>query len=78
MMEAMARMQSGSAKPCARLIQPTEKHWRIFQRKFHEGNADGKIDAETQKTIRTAPQNTAGLSDIKRPGITAAEYALWD
>jgi len=41
--EAAARVQSWLAQPCARIIQPTGDHWRIFQEVMEEGRATANL-----------------------------------
>ena len=37
--EALARVQSWIDQPCTRLVQPTERHWSVFQQLLREGQA---------------------------------------
>jgi toxin-antitoxin system PIN domain toxin len=37
--EALSRVQSWFDQPCVRLIQPTDRHWEVFERMVREGQA---------------------------------------
>lgn len=41
--EAVARAQSWFDQPCARLIQPTERHWGLFQHMLARGKATANL-----------------------------------
>lgn len=41
--EAVARVQSWLDQPCARLVQPTERHWSIFQQMLLRGKASANL-----------------------------------
>jgi len=41
--EAIERVQSWLDQPCTRLIQPTEKHWSIFQEMLVKGKASANL-----------------------------------
>jgi toxin-antitoxin system PIN domain toxin len=40
---AIARTQSWLDQPCTRIVQPTERHWLVFQRMLREGQAGGNL-----------------------------------
>ena len=40
---AMDRVQSWLDQPCVRVIQPTERHWALFQRMLREGQASANL-----------------------------------
>ncbi|MDI6773815.1 MAG: PIN domain-containing protein [Verrucomicrobiota bacterium] len=37
--QAISRIQSWMDQPCARIVNPTERHWTVFQRMLREGQA---------------------------------------
>jgi uncharacterized protein len=37
--QAISRIQSWIDQPCARLVQPAERHWSVFQNLLREGQA---------------------------------------
>lgn len=37
--QALARVQSWLEQPCVKMIQPTERHWTVFQRMLTDGQA---------------------------------------
>jgi len=37
--QALSRIQSWLDQPCARLVQPTDRHWTVFQKLLREGQA---------------------------------------
>jgi toxin-antitoxin system PIN domain toxin len=41
--QAIKRVQSWLDQPCARLIEPTNSHWRVFQQMLTEGQALGNL-----------------------------------
>ena len=41
--EAIERVQSWLDQPCTRLIQPTERHWPIFQKMLVQGKASANL-----------------------------------
>jgi len=41
--EAVNRVQSWFEQPCTRTIQPTERHWQIFQDMLTSGQAVGNL-----------------------------------
>jgi len=41
--EAVSRVQSWLDQPCARLAQPTDQHWTIFQHMLSSGKALGNL-----------------------------------
>jgi toxin-antitoxin system PIN domain toxin len=41
--QAIKRVQSWLDQPCARLIEPTNSHWRVFQQVLTEGQALGNL-----------------------------------
>ena len=44
--EAVDRVQSWLDQPCARIITPTEQHWRLFQQMLRVGNATANLVAD--------------------------------
>lgn len=40
---ALARVQSWLDQPCVRVIQPTERHWALFQRMLRDGQASANL-----------------------------------
>ena len=43
MKQTIARVQSWLDQPCARIIQPTERHWELFQRMLIKGKAAANL-----------------------------------
>ena len=43
MEEAVSRVQSWVDQPCVRLVQPTERHWTVFQDLLIESQASGNL-----------------------------------
>jgi len=41
--QAVKRVQSWFDQPCVRLIEPTDKHWPVFQQMLHDGQAVGNL-----------------------------------
>jgi toxin-antitoxin system PIN domain toxin len=41
--EAIERVQSWLDQPCTRLVQPTERHWPIFQKMLVQGKASANL-----------------------------------
>lgn len=41
--QATARVQSWLDQPCVRVIQPTERHWKVLQTLLTEGQALGNL-----------------------------------
>lgn len=37
--QALARVQSWLDQPCVKILQPTERHWTVFQRMLIDGQA---------------------------------------
>ena len=37
--EAISRVQGWMDQPCVRIVQPTERHWAVFQKMLLEGQA---------------------------------------
>ena len=37
--QALSRIQSWMDQPCTRMVQPTERHWTLFQKLLREGQA---------------------------------------
>ncbi len=37
--QAIARIQSWMDQPCTRIVNPTERHWMVFQQMLREGQA---------------------------------------
>jgi uncharacterized protein len=57
--EACERVQSWLDQPCVRLIQPTEEHWKIFQRMLKEGNATGNLVSDAHLAALAVEHNCA-------------------
>ena len=41
--QAITRVQSWLEQPCVRLVQPTERHWAVFQKLLIEGQAAANL-----------------------------------
>jgi toxin-antitoxin system PIN domain toxin len=41
--QALARVQSWLDQPCIRLVQPTQRHWVVFQQMIRDGQARGNL-----------------------------------
>jgi toxin-antitoxin system PIN domain toxin len=41
--QAQARVQSWLDQPCTRLVQPTQRHWVVFQQMLTDGQARGNL-----------------------------------
>lgn len=41
--QALARVQSWLDQPCVKNIQPTERHWNVFQSMLRDGQAVGNL-----------------------------------
>jgi hypothetical protein len=41
--QAIARVQSWLDQPCTRVVQPTERHWVVFQQMLTSGQAVGNL-----------------------------------
>jgi len=41
--QALARVQSWLDQPCTRVVQPTERHWIVFQQMLTSGQAVGNL-----------------------------------
>jgi len=41
--QALARVQSWLDQPCIRLVQPTQRHWMLFQQMLTDGQARGNL-----------------------------------
>ena len=41
--QALARVQSWLDQPCTRLVQPTERHWTVFQKMLTDGQATANL-----------------------------------
>ncbi|MCX7011491.1 MAG: type II toxin-antitoxin system VapC family toxin [Candidatus Sumerlaeota bacterium] len=44
--EAIDRVQSWLDQPCVRLIQPTERHWLVFQEMLRHGQASANLTTD--------------------------------
>ncbi len=43
---AKSRVQSWLEQPCTRIVNPTERHWIVFQRMLREGQATANLVAD--------------------------------
>lgn len=41
--QALERVQSWMGQPCARIVQPTERHWTVFQKMLRDGQASANL-----------------------------------
>ena len=41
--DALTRVQSWLEQPCVRVVQPTDRHWTVFQKMLVEGQAVGNL-----------------------------------
>lgn len=41
--QSLARVRSWLAQPCVRMVQPTERHWAVFEQMLLEGQASGNL-----------------------------------
>lgn len=41
--QALAHVQSWLDQPCVRLVQPTERHWTVFQKMLNAGQATANL-----------------------------------
>jgi toxin-antitoxin system PIN domain toxin len=55
--EACDRIQSWFDQPCARLIQPTENHWMLFQKMIRESNAAGNLISDAHLAALAVEHN---------------------
>jgi toxin-antitoxin system PIN domain toxin len=55
--EACDRVQSWLEQPCARLIQPTDQHWVLFQKMLKEGNAVGNLVSDAHLAALAVEHN---------------------
>jgi toxin-antitoxin system PIN domain toxin len=46
--QAISRVQSWLDQPCTRLIQPTERHWVVYQEMLSVGQAIGNLVPDAQ------------------------------
>jgi len=44
--QAMSRLQSWLDQPCTRIVNPTERHWVVFQQMLREGQAVANLVAD--------------------------------
>ncbi len=55
--EACDRIQSWLEQPCVRLIQPTDEHWRLFQKMLKEGKAVGNLVSDAHLAALAVEHN---------------------
>lgn len=55
--EAIERVQSWLDQPCVRLLQPSEKHWTIFQQMLRSGNAVGNLVSDAHLAALAVEHN---------------------
>jgi toxin-antitoxin system PIN domain toxin len=41
--QAVSRVESWLKQPCVRIVQPTERHWSVFQRMLTEGQGTANL-----------------------------------
>jgi toxin-antitoxin system PIN domain toxin len=41
--QAISRVESWLKQPCVRIVQPTERHWSVFQRMLTEGQGTANL-----------------------------------
>jgi toxin-antitoxin system PIN domain toxin len=56
--EAIERVESWFQQPCARVLQPTEEHWKFFQRMLRAGNATGNLVADAHLAALAVEHNS--------------------
>lgn len=55
--EAIERVQSWLDQPCVRLLQPSEKHWTIFQQMLRSGNAVANLVSDAHLAALAVEHN---------------------
>lgn len=55
--EACDRVQSWLEQPCARLVQPTDAHWTLFQKMLMEGKAVGNLVSDAHLAALAVEHN---------------------
>ena len=55
--EAIERVQSWLDQPCVRLLQPSEKHWPIFQQMLRSGNAVANLVSDAHLAALAVEHN---------------------
>ena len=55
--EAAERVQSWFDQPCVRLLQPTTRHWTLFQQMLRSGNAVGNLVSDAHLAALAVEHN---------------------
>ncbi|MBP6507395.1 MAG: type II toxin-antitoxin system VapC family toxin [Opitutaceae bacterium] len=55
--EASARVQSWLDQPCVSVLQPSDQHWKIFQRLLHEGRATANLVSDAHLAALAVEHN---------------------
>jgi toxin-antitoxin system PIN domain toxin len=71
--QSISRVQSWLDQPCTRLVQPTSKHWIVFQKMLSEGQAAGNLVTDAHLAALASEHGCVLMStdsDFSRfPGI---------
>ena len=71
--QSIFRVQSWLDQPCTRLIQPTSKHWTVFQKMLSEGQAAANLVTDAHLAALASEHGCVLMStdtDFSRfPGI---------
>jgi uncharacterized protein len=71
--QSISRVQSWLDQPCTRLIQPTSKHWIVFQKMLSEGQAAANLVTDAHLAALASEHGCVLMStdtDFSRfPGI---------
>jgi uncharacterized protein len=71
--QAITRVQSWIDQPCVQLVQPTERHWAVFQKMLRDGQASANLVSDAHLAalaIEHGCELVSTDSDFSRfPGI---------
>lgn len=71
--QALARIQSWLDQPCTRIVNPTERHWLVFQKMLREGQAVAHLVTDAHLAVLAVEHGCELIStdaDFARfPGI---------
>jgi uncharacterized protein len=55
--EAIERVQNWFDQPCVKIIQPTERHWAIFQQLLRKGSATANLVSDAHLAALAVEHN---------------------
>ncbi len=77
--QSISRVQSWLDQPCTRLVQPTSKHWIVFQKMLSEGQAAANLVTDAHLAALASEHGCVLMStdtDFSRfPGIPEKDRA---